>query len=121
MTDDALASLQAHVRATLGSRVHYAQSWRVDELTRLVVRHWPSRHLEDIERLGGENHKAIDHVLTLVRAQVRERWEAAHGVGPLWQMLLAGTTSAICQVLLGLWWSTPSWRVQLEQMASRVD
>jgi hypothetical protein len=36
-------------------------------------------------------------------------------------MLLAGTTSAICQVLLGLWWSTPSWRVQLEQMASRVD
>lgn len=121
MTSDDLASLQAHIRATLGSRVHYAQGWRVDELTRLVVRYWPHWHLEDIERLGGQNHKAIDHVMTLVRAQVRERWEAVHGIGPLWNMVLAGTVTGISHVLLGLWWSDPSWRVRLEEMARRVD
>ena len=121
MTDDDLASLQAHVRATLGSRVHYAQSWRVDELTRLVVRYWPHLHLEEIERLGGPNHKAIDHTMTLVRAQVRERWEAVHGVGPLWPMILGGTVTAISHVILGLWWRDPAWRSRLQEMGRTAD
>jgi hypothetical protein len=116
-----LQELQAHVRSHLASRVQYAQAWRVDELTRLVVRYWPHLHLEEIERLGGPNHKAIDHTMTLVRAQVRERWEAAHGVGPLWQMILGGTVSNISLVILGLWWQDPAWRQQLREMASRVD
>jgi len=113
---DNLKALQAHVRHVLASRVQYSQSWRVDELTRLVVRYWPHIHLEDIERLGGPNHKAIDHTMTLVRAQVRERWEAIHGVGPLWPMILGGTVTNICHVILGLWFSDTLWRDRLKEM-----
>jgi hypothetical protein len=118
---DNLKALQAHVRSVLASRVQYAQSWRVDELTRLVVRYWPHIHLEEIERLGGPNHKDIDHTMTLVRAQVRERWEAVHGVGPLWPMVLGGTVTNISHVILGLWWRDPSWRETLREMETVVD
>lgn len=118
---DPLAQLQAHVRQSLGSRVQYAGAWRVDELTRLVVVYWPHYHLEAAEQAGGRLHKAVDHAMLLCRAQVRERWEAAHGVGPLWQMVLAGTVSGIWHTLLPLWWADAGWRDRLRQMGGRVD
>ena len=116
MSVDPLEQLSAHVRYRMGERVHYCKSWRVDELTRLVVRHWPRQHLEAAERAGGRLHKSVDHAMILVRAQVREQWEARHGVGPLWQMLLAGTAVGICHVILELWWQDGGWRDRLEEM-----
>lgn len=118
---DQLRQLQTHVRYRLGSRVHYAKAWRTDELTRLVVRHWPHSHLEDIETAGGQNHAAIQHAMTLVRAQVRERWEATQGVGPLWGLVLADTVDGISQVLLELWWSDARWRGWLKTMAQAIS
>jgi hypothetical protein len=118
MTDDAFDQLTAHVRYRLGARVDYARPWRVNELTRLVVRHWPHSHLEAVAS-AGQNHKAIDHAMTLVRAQVREQWEARHGIGPLWNLVLAGTVSGICHVLLGLWWSDERWRAGLKEMGRK--
>ena len=115
--NEAIAQLQAHVRYRLGSRVTYAQPWRVDALTRLVVRHWPHRHLEDAEHLGGRNHSSVAHAMTLLRSQCHEQWEARHGEGPLWDVILGGTTSAIGVVVLDLWWPSPAWRAILRAMA----
>lgn len=118
--NEAIAQLQAHVRYRLGSRVTYAQPWRVDGLTRLVVRHWPHGHLEDAEHIGGRHHASVGHALTLMRSQVREQWEARHGAGPLWDVLLGGTTSAIGQVVLDLWWPSRPWRTILKAMSRAV-
>lgn len=118
--DDAIAQLQAHVRYRLGSRVTYAQPWRVDGLTRLVIRHWPHRHLEDAEQIGGRHHATVGHAMTLMRSQVREQWEARHGAGPLWDAVLGGTTSAIGQVVLDLWWPSKPWRAIIRSMGRSV-
>lgn len=114
-----LEQLTAHLRQACGSRAAICSS-RFDELARLVVRHWPHAHLDAIERHGGRNHKAIDHAVALVRAQVREQWEARHGVGPLWPLLLRGTVDAISTVVLGLWWSDPQMRLVLRELAARL-
>jgi hypothetical protein len=115
--NDAIAQLQAHVRYRLGSRVTYAQPWRVDALTRLVLRHWPHGHLEDSVVAGGRHGVAATHALLLMRSQVREQWEARHGSGPLWDAVLGGTVTAIGQVMLDLWWPTPGWRRVLVAMS----
>jgi hypothetical protein len=114
--NEAIAQLQAHVRYRLGSRVTYAQPWRVDGLTRLAVRHWPHAHLEDAAANGGRHHASVRLALLLMQAQVREQWEARHGSGPLWDAVLCGTTSAIGVVLLDLWWPSRPWRAILRSM-----
>lgn len=119
--DDAIVQLQAHTRYRLGSRVTYAQAWRVDALTRLAVRHWPHQHLEDAEAVGGRHHAAVGHAMTLMRSQVREQWEARHGQGPLWDAVLGGTTSAIGEVVLDLWWPSRSWRAILRSMGGSLS
>jgi hypothetical protein len=83
-------------------------------LSRLVVRHWPHNHLEACD---GKNARSIDHAMLLVRAQVREQWEARHGIGPLWDLVLGGTVSAASHVVLGLWWSDERWRAGLRAMS----
>jgi len=115
-----LAQLQAHVRYRLGSRVAYAGVERCDELTRLVVVHWPHRHLE-AAAVAGRNSRDIVHSLTLCRAQVRERYELEHGVGPLWDLVLGGTVSAIGEVILPLWWDDAGWRHSLRAMSLADD
>ena len=109
--------LLAHVRSQLGIRVQYCQAWRADELTKLVVRHWPHKHLEDVE---GKNCKSIDHAMLLMRCQVREQWEARHGIGPLWDLVLGGTVAAIGHVVLSLWFSDDRWRAGLRAMARKL-
>lgn len=113
---DPLDQLCAHVRYRLGGRVHTCTAARVDELTRLALRHWPHAHLEAVEMSGGMHHKAADHAMALLRAQVREQWEARHGVGPMWQLLLAGAVEGISIALSDLWWSDPRWRTRLKEM-----
>jgi hypothetical protein len=92
----------------------------MDELTNLVIRHWPHRHLEACLKRGGQHNKAALHAMTLVRAQVRERWEARHGIGPLWQLLLGGTVTAICHVLLERWFREPRTRVAMRALSVRI-
>lgn len=114
-----IEQLTSHVRYRIGQHVHYCQPWRVDELVALVVRHWPHAHLEAVFS-HGRNHKAIDHAMVLVRAQVREQWEARHGIGPLWGLALAPAVAAISHVLLDLWFSDAGWRGALLVMSRRT-
>lgn len=118
MTD--LEAIQAHVRQVLAGRAAVVRGPRMDELTTLVIRHWPHRHLEAVMRAGGANHKSVLHAMTLVRAQVRERWEARYGIGPLWQLLLGGTVTAICHVLLERWFRDDRTRVVLRALSVRI-
>jgi hypothetical protein len=120
MAADALEQLTEHIRQACVSRASLCGAARFDELVRLVVRHWPHRHLEAIERAGGQNHAAVDHAVALVRAQVREQWEARHGVGPLWPLLLRGTADAISSVCLRVWFGDPSMRLVLRGLAVRL-
>lgn len=115
--NDAIAQLQAHVRYRLGTRVTYAQAWRVDALTRLVLRHWPHGHLEDAVVAGGRHSMAVTHAMTLMRSQVREQWEARHGSGPMWDLMLGGTVTATGVILLDLWWQSAGWRKVLLAMS----
>lgn len=112
-----LAAIQEAVRSQLGTRNEYAGAWRVTEITRLVVRHWPHHHLEAAMQAGGQNHRAVEYALTLLKAQVRERWEAEHGIGPLWNLVLGGVVTQVSYVVLNLWWSSASWRVTLRQLS----
>jgi hypothetical protein len=118
VTTEPLEQLQAHVRYRLAAKLQYAQAWRVDELTGLVVRYWPHRHLEAVLP-AGRNHAAIGHAMRLVKAQVREHWEAEHGIGPLWSLVLDGTVDGISVCLLDLWFSHDRWRCSLRAMARR--
>jgi hypothetical protein len=117
---DPLEQLTKHVRGAVGSRAALCRTERFDELVRLVVRHWPHRHLEAIERAGGRSHAAIDHAMALMRCQVREQWEARRGVGPLWQLLLAGTVNAIGGVLLDLWFGDLRMRILMRGLSRRA-
>jgi len=116
---DTLEQLTAHVRYRLGSRVNYCQEWRVNELTALVVRHWPHRHLDAVF-LHGRNHAGIGHAMRLVKAQVREQWEARHGIGPMWNLVLAGTVDGISLCILDLWFGSDRWRYSLRSMGRRL-
>lgn len=115
-----LEAIQAHVRQVLAGRAAVVRGPRMDELTALVIRHWPHKHLEAVLRAGGENHKGALFAMTLVRAQVRERWEARYGIGPLWQLLLGGTVTAISHVLLERWFREPRTRVVLRALSVRI-
>ena len=116
---DALEQLTAHVRGHMAGRAALLE-WRFAEVVRLVVRHWPHRHLAAIERAGGRPSKAIDHAVALVRAQVREQWEARHGIGPLWPLILRGTTDAVARVVVDLWWRDPGLRMLLRAMSRQA-
>lgn len=115
-----LEQLQEHVRYRLGGRVQTCQTWRIDELTALVLRHWPHNHLSAAERAGGRLHKSVDHAMLLLKAQVREQWEARHGVGPMWPLLLASTVVGISHVILELWWSDVRWRERLAELGQQI-
>lgn len=117
---DDVSQLAEHVRYRIGSRAIHVGTTRCDELTRLVVMHWPHRHLEAAVAEGGRSSKGIDHAMILLRAQVREQWEARHGIGPMWAMLMAPTMAAIAHVLLDLWFSDPAWAARLERMGKQL-
>lgn len=112
-----LEQLVGHVQARLpASRVEYARPWRCRELAKLVVRHWPCHALTSLQA-AGRNHKGVEHAMALVVAQVHEQWEARHGVGPMWGLVLAGTVRDTCAVVQDLWWSDERWRETLRILA----
>jgi hypothetical protein len=65
----------------------------------------------------GRNSRLVVDAMRLCRAQVQERWELSHGIGPLWGLMLAGTVDAIGEVILPLWWDDAGWRAALRAMA----
>lgn len=117
---DALDRLTSHVTGLAGQRARMAGRERTAELVRLVVRHWPHEHLKAIQRAGGKNHVAVHHAMALVRAQVREQYEARHGVGPLWNLFLAGFVATISQAIVELWFRDSAWRILLHGLSRQI-
>jgi hypothetical protein len=117
---EALERLVVHVSEQCGQRARMAGRARVHELTRLVVRHWPHNNVEAIERHGGKNNAAAAHAMLLVRAQVREQYEARHDVGPLWDLFLGGLVASICSCVLDLWLADRAWRVMLRGLSRQI-
>lgn len=118
--DEAIDQLIAHISYRLGPVTDYARPWRVDKLSRLMMRHFPHGHLEACAAAGGRNHRAVEHAIALARAQVRERWEAEHGIGTIWEVVLHDATTAICRVLLDLWWADKRWRSALKDLSAHL-
>jgi hypothetical protein len=117
---DPIDQLAAHCRYRLGIVVTYAHPWRVDELVGLSLKFWPHRHLEAV-LASGRNHAAVRHAMTLLKARVRETWEADHGIGPMWDLVLDQAVDGISTSLLDLWWSGDRWRCEMRSMARRLS
>lgn len=117
LLDPDLAQLATHMRYRL-SPLGLRGDRRIDELTALVIRHWPHAHLEEILP-AGKNHAAVPHIMRLVGAQVREQWEARHGLGPIWVSVLGQAVDAISEIVLELWFSREGWRIRLRAMTRR--
>jgi hypothetical protein len=115
-----LEQLAAHMRYRLSPILNYAQPWRIDALTELLVRNWPHAHLEDVLP-HGRNHAAVRATMRLLRARVREQWEARHGVGPLWGAVLGDAAEVISAALLELWFSGDEWRRRMVAMGRPAD
>lgn len=116
---DDVEQLAEHVRYRIGNRAVYVGKLRCDELTRMVVMFWPHRHLAEA-MVNGRSPKEIDHAMTLLRSQVRERWEALHGMGPMWPMMIAPTVAAVSRVVLELWSSDRVWAERLLRMGKQL-
>lgn len=114
--DDAIEQLVEHVRYRIGPAGRRLSAARTGRLLRLVIRHWPHRHLEDIGSGVSRHHAAFAHALALMRASVRERWEAEHGVSPAWQLLCRPAVDAAGIVLMELWWSSDGHRASMRAM-----
>lgn len=103
--------IERELRRLLPGRVATLGERRFQTLARLVVRHWPCRHLDD----AGKSLPATRHAMALLRARVREEYELTHGVGPLWKLLLAGTTAGISACCLERWQRSPAWQDYLRR------
>jgi hypothetical protein len=116
-----LDHLTESCRTAAGGRARVAGKRATAELVKLVVRHWPHAHLRDLLKRGGKNHATLDHAMLLVRAQVREHWEARHGVGPMWAMVHQGLVSVICHVLAESWFRDPLVREPMKRLSRDIS
>jgi len=89
---------------------------RIREITELVVMHWPARHLQAVLR-HGKNHAALEHAMRLCRAQVREHYEARHGIGVLWATILGTVAMQLCHYMLEEWFREPHVRRMMSRLA----
>ena len=108
------------VAGQAGTLTEKAGSERTAALMRLVLRHWPHEHLRVIAREGGKNHADLIHVGRLLRSQVREQYEARHGVSPTWGVVLAPLLNAIWLVVVEAWFRDPDFRVTLKVVSKRI-
>lgn len=88
---------------------------RLHELTELVLLHWPARHLQ-VVAASGPNHAAVTHAIRLCRAQVREHYEARHGMGVLWETILATVVLHVCTWMVEQWFR----EVQARRLYARL-
>jgi hypothetical protein len=89
---------------------------RVRELTELALLHWPARHLQAVFK-HGKNHSALEHAMRLCRAQVREHYEARHGVGVLWATILGTVVLQLCHFMLEDWFREAYMRRLMSRLA----
>ena len=108
------------VAGQAGTLAEKAGSERTAALMRLVLRHWPHEHLRVIAREGGKNHADLIHVGRLLRSQVREQYEARHGVSPTWGVVLAPLLNAIWLVVVEAWFRDVDFRVTLRVVSKRI-
>ena len=108
------------VAGQAGTLAEKAGSERTAALMRLVLRHWPHEHLRVIAREGGRNHADLIHVGRLLRCQVREQYEARHGVSPTWGVVLAPLLNAIWLVVVEAWFRDADFRVTLKVVSQRI-
>jgi len=108
------------VAGQAGTLAEKAGGERTAALMRLVLRHWPHEHLRVIAREGGKNHADLIHVGRLLRSQVREQYEARHGVSPTWGVVLAPLLNAIWLVVVEAWFRDPDFRVTLKVVSKRI-
>ena len=114
---DRIADLVAQQTGTLASA---AGAERTAAIMRLVLRHWPHEHLRVIAREGGRNHADLVHVGRLLRCQVREQYEARHGVSPTWGVVLSPLLDAIWLVVVEHWFRDVDFRVTLKVVSKRI-
>lgn len=99
----ALDELQAYVVERLASHQAAAHSWRCHELVRLTLKYWPEYRLNPHRLTPLVRSEVLRKSKAITRARVQETWEAHHGITLLWPHTLAGTFSAIWEVLVELW------------------
>ena len=114
---DRIADLVAQQTGTLASA---AGAERTAAIMRLVLRHWPHEHLRVIAREGGRNHADLIHVGRLLRSQVREQYEARHGISPTWGVVLSPLLDAIWLVVVEHWFRDTDFRVTLKVVSKRI-
>lgn len=114
---DRIADLVAQQTGTLASA---AGAERTSAIMRLVLRHWPHEHLRVIAREGGKNHADLVHVGRLLRSQVREQYEARHGISPTWGVVLSPLLDAIWLVVVEHWFRDTDFRVTLKVVSKRI-
>ena len=112
--------LTDQIASQLGSIAEDCGEHRLGAIMRLVIRHWPHEHLRIIARSGGRNHADLVHVGRLLAAQVREQWEARHGISPDWDLVLARAANACWLVLLELWFRDRDFRVTLKVLSRKI-
>lgn len=93
---------------------------RTAAILRLVLRHWPHEHLRVIARDGGRNHADLVHVGRLLRSQVREQYEARHGISPTWTVTLQPLLEAAWLILCELWFRDVDIRATLRVVSKRI-
>jgi len=118
--DQSVERITDLVAGHTGTLAEKAGSERTAALMRLVLRHWPHEHLRVIAREGGKNHADLIHVGRLLRSQVREQYEARHGVSPTWGVVLAPLLNAIWLVVVEAWFRDPDFRVTLKVVSKRI-
>jgi len=111
-----LSQLVSLVQARLAGHAHEVKPWRVAELTRLAVRHWPAVSLDLAAAAGGRKHRAVGDAMRILQAQIREDWEGDHGTGVLWRAVLGDVSRLVGAVIADLWWSDERWRDALRDL-----
>lgn len=109
----------AEVCREVGQRASLAGAKRSTEIIELVLQHWPAYHLKAITQISA-HHGALTHALKLSKCQVREHYEARHGVGPLWAILLATLCNQVQMVLLDRWFRADFNRAQMARFAREL-
>lgn len=108
------------VAGQTGTLAGAAGAERTAAIMRLVLRHWPHEHLRTIAREGGRNHADLIHVGKLLKSQVREQYEARHGVSPTWGIVLAPLLDAVWLVVVESWFRDKDFRVTLRVVSKRI-
>lgn len=106
-----------HVLASVKTgHTNLAGKVRMRELTELVIQHWPAYHLQIIAKKS-RHHADLEHALNLCRAQVREHYEARHGISVLWGTILAAMVRQIMHFLVNEWFRETVARKRMAALA----